>query len=124
LDQDLPAPAFGDAATSFSRAYSRLFAIWLGTDKQCLLLPSQGSASANFPGFRIEQEARIFRSKPTFIISEAILVSYILASILVYLGRPGKHLARLPTSIAAIIALFASSSAIGDLRKIAHMSKA
>jgi hypothetical protein len=56
-----------------------------------------------------------------FIISEVILGIYIIVAILVYVRRPGRYLARMPISIAAVIALFAPSSAVKDFRETSHM---
>ncbi|KAF2815848.1 uncharacterized protein BDZ99DRAFT_471166 [Mytilinidion resinicola] len=124
LDPNLSPPSFSDVAAPFGKVYSRLFAIWLGANKENLLLPARDDlGSPSIPGFRIELETRIFVSKPMFIISEAILGTYIIVSILVYLRRPGKYLARMPTSIASIVALFAASLAVRDFRGTAHMSK-
>ncbi|KAF2492362.1 hypothetical protein BU16DRAFT_620741 [Lophium mytilinum] len=120
LDPSLPLPSFRDASGSFSKVYSRLFAIWLGANQEKLLLPE--TRNSTLPGSRIDKEIRIFVSIPMFIISEVIIAIYILVSIFVYLRRPGKYLARLPTSIGSIIALFAPSSAVRDLRGTAHMS--
>ncbi|OCL06176.1 hypothetical protein AOQ84DRAFT_82899 [Glonium stellatum] len=123
LDPTLPPPSFNDVSASFNDVYSRLFAIWLGTNKGQLLIPSQKPTEASLSGWMINQETRVFVSKPMFIIAEAVLATYVIVSCLVYIRRPGRYLARLPTSIASIIALFAASSAVQDLKDTAHMSK-
>jgi hypothetical protein len=42
-------------------------------------------------------------------------------AIWVYARRPGQYLARLPTSIASVIALFAASTAVLDMQGTAHL---
>jgi hypothetical protein len=57
-----------------------------------------------------------------FVISEVILGIYTIVAILIILRRPGRYLARMPTSIAAVIALFATSTAVKDLQGTSGMS--
>ena len=123
LDPSLPPPSFNEIVAPISKMYSKIFAIWLGANMEKLLVPSQNPSNASIPGWVIQQETRIFISKPMFIIAEAILSTYVVVAAIVYLRRPGRYLARLPTSIASIIALFAASSAVQDLKDTAHMSK-
>jgi hypothetical protein len=56
-----------------------------------------------------------------FIIAETILSTYILVAVWMYARRPGQYLARLPTSIASVIALFAASTAVEDMRSTSHL---
>jgi hypothetical protein len=58
-----------------------------------------------------------------FIISEAILCTYVVVAIWVYARRPGQYLARMPTSIASVIALFAASMAVHDMRGTSYLDK-
>jgi hypothetical protein len=58
-----------------------------------------------------------------FIISEAILCTYVLVAIWVYMRRPGQYLARMPTSIAAVMALFAASAAVQDMKGTSHLNR-
>lgn len=73
-------------------------------------------------GVIVTLEDRIFFTVSLFFISEIILGVYIIVSILVYIHRPGRYFARMPTSIAATIALFASSAAVKDLQGTAQMT--
>ncbi|KAJ4983537.1 hypothetical protein SVAN01_10953 [Stagonosporopsis vannaccii] len=120
-DPSLPLPSLSDVREPLNKAYGRLFAIWLGVNQNLLLQPASADAPQT-SGLIITPEERLFFVKPLFIISEAILAIYILASIFIYLRRPGRHLARVPTSIAAVIALFASSAAVKDMQGTSHMT--
>lgn len=116
-----PLPTFEDIIGPINQAYARLFAIWLGVNKELLFLPATNTTK-QMNGITITQEERLFFTVPLFIISETILGIYILVSLLIYLRRPGRYLPRMPTSLAAIIALFASSAAVRDLQHTSHMS--
>jgi hypothetical protein len=54
-------------------------------------------------------------------ITEITLATYVAVSLTLYWRRPGLYLARTPTSIAAVIALFVSSAAVTDFRGALHM---
>ncbi|KAF2133280.1 hypothetical protein P153DRAFT_331890 [Dothidotthia symphoricarpi CBS 119687] len=116
-----PLPTYADIEKPLERAYARLFAIWLGINQHLLFTPATDTTT-QIQGSAITQEERIFFTVPLFIISEVILGIYIIVSIILYLRRPGRYLARMPTSIAAVIALFASSAAVKDLQSTSHMS--
>ncbi|KAF2749431.1 hypothetical protein M011DRAFT_456902 [Sporormia fimetaria CBS 119925] len=115
-DPSLPAPTFDEVMEPLRKAYTRLFAIWLGVHKDALLERAPADAAPLIQGSRIYREERVFFTFPLFIVSEVILGIYIIASILVYLRRPGHYLPRMPTSLAAITALFAPSAAVEDLK--------
>ena len=115
-----PIPQFRDVDEPMRMAYKRLFAIWLGVNKELLFLPST-SETAAVPGTVITLEERLFLNAPLFIISEVILSIYIISAVLIYLRRPGRYLARMPTSIAVVIALFAASAAVKDLQGTSNM---
>ncbi|KAF2623217.1 hypothetical protein BU25DRAFT_414485 [Macroventuria anomochaeta] len=120
-DPNAPLPTYEDVIEPLTKAYQRLFAIWLSVNKDILFVPAS-STTAQIPGFVVAPEQRLFLVTPLFIISEVILGIYIIVSIVVYLRRPGAYLPRMPTSIAAIIALFASSAAVRDLQGTSHMT--
>lgn len=120
-DPNQPLPTFKDIEEPINKAYARLFAIWLSVNQDLLFLPADNS-TAHIPGFVITLEERLIFVTPLFIISEIILGIYIVVSILIYLRRPGCYLPRMPTSIAAVIALFTSSTAIKDFQKTSHMN--
>lgn len=122
VDPNQPVPSFDDVAKPLSKAYSKLFAIWLGTNKNKLFVPS-ASDSIPLKGARVVPEQRLFLSTTMFIISEVILCTYAIVAIWVYLRRPGRYLARLPTSIAALIALFAASAAVQDMQGTSQLDK-
>ncbi|KAI4671168.1 uncharacterized protein J4E88_009201 [Alternaria novae-zelandiae] len=121
-DPNMPLPTFADVETPMNQAYSRLFAIWLGVNRELLFVPANNTTTPQVSGIVITPEERLLFVTPLFIISECILSIYIIVSLIVYLRRPGRYLARMPTSLAAIIALFASSAAVKDLRGTAHMT--
>jgi hypothetical protein len=122
-DPSAALPTFADVETPMKKAYTRLFAIWLGINKDHLFLQAT-TATAQVPITFLAPEERIFFVTPLFVISLAILAVYIVVSIVVYLRRPGRYLARMPTSLGAIIALFASSSALTDLRGTSSLTNA
>lgn len=121
IDPNLPLPTFQEAVGDITKAYSKLFAIWLGNYKQTLLLPVANDTSESIEGASLKPEQRLFLSTAMFLISEAILCTYVVVAIWVYARRPGQYLARLPTSIAAVIALFAASTAVLDMQGTAHL---
>ena len=123
IDPTQPVPTFNDVLGPLNKAYANLFAIWLGTNKAKLLVQGQQGAIDPIEAWRIEPEQRLFLSTPMFAISEAILCTYAIIAIIVYIRRPGQYLARLPTSIASMIALFAASSAVHDMRDTSHLDK-
>jgi hypothetical protein len=121
IDPKLPLPTFKEAASDINKAYSKLFAIWMGNYKQALLLPVTNERAESIEGARLKPEQRIFLSTTMFLISEVILCTYVVVAIWVYARRPGQYLARLPTSIASVIALFAASTAITDMQGTSHL---
>lgn len=122
LDPNTPVPTFNEVKDPLSKVYSKLFAIWLGINKRNLLVPVNTERASPIDGYRVEAEQRIFVSKTMFIISEAILCTYVIVAIWVYARRPGQYLARMPTSVAAVVALFAASTAVQDLRGTSHLN--
>lgn len=120
-DPNSPLPTFSDVEGPLNTAYARLFAIWLGLNKESLFEPA-ANASGMVDGLTVSTEERLFFTKPLFIISEIILGIYIVVSVLIYFWRPGRYLPYLPTSIASIIALFAASAAVKDLQGTSHMT--
>ncbi|KAF2741653.1 hypothetical protein M011DRAFT_454492 [Sporormia fimetaria CBS 119925] len=113
-----PVPKFSDVEAPLKAAYSRLFAIWLSINKDLLLVPAGNSTETTIMKEVkvIYKEERLFFKTSMFIISEIILGIYIITAVVVYLRRPGRFLPRMPTTIAAIIALFAASAAVEDMR--------
>ena len=116
-------PPIEDIQRQLGKAYSRLFAIWMGTNKENLLVPRTGAVQAPVKGWTVVTEQRLFLSTPMFAISEGILFIYVFVAIMVYLRRPGRYLARMPTSIASIISLFAASAAVQDMKGTSHLDK-
>jgi hypothetical protein len=123
-DPNEPLPQFEDVEQPMRSAYKRLFAIWLGVNKELLFVLSSNATVpvGNVTGIVIAVEERILFNTPLFIVSEVILSIYIIMSITIYLRRPGRYLARMPTSIAAVIALFAASAAVRDLQGTSNMT--
>lgn len=123
LDPTLPVPSLKDVTQRLYPTYSSLFAIWLGLNKEKLLIPNvQGSVSPT-TGRTSESHIRIFLSMPLFIIAEVILGIYAIVAFCIYFRRPGRFLPRMPTSISAIIALFAASSAVLDMEYTSHFTR-
>jgi hypothetical protein len=123
INPNTPVPTFDDVAGPLKKTYSKLFAIWLGGNKKSLFIPQANEDTTRIQGVRILPEQRLFLSTTMFILSEVILCTYVIVAIWVYIRRPGEYLARLPTSIAAVIALFAASSAVLDMQDTSHLDK-
>ncbi|KAH9882358.1 hypothetical protein J1614_000594 [Plenodomus biglobosus] len=123
VDPNKGVPALADIQEPLSKAYSRLFAIWLGANKEKLLLSHDNESKTSIQGWTIFNEQRLLVSTPMFIISETILCIYAIVAIMVYLRRPGQYLARMPTSIAAIVSLFAASAAVQDMRDTSQLDR-
>lgn len=119
LDPSAPLPTFDEVTPAFSSLYSELFAIWLSRNQGQLLVA--GSAK-DIEGSILTPTTRIFMSKTMFIISESILLAYIAVTISLYIKRPWKILNRLPSDLASIIAFFAASRAVDDMRNTAHFT--
>jgi hypothetical protein len=120
-DPNTPLPNFTDVEDAVNDAFVRVFATWVAVNQNLLFLPAN-NATPWIEGFTIVQEERLFLNPPMFIISECILGIYVIVSMLVYIRRPGRYLPRMPVSIAAVIALFASSAAVKELRNTSSMS--
>ncbi|KAF2826872.1 hypothetical protein CC86DRAFT_445792 [Ophiobolus disseminans] len=123
VDPNQPVPTFDDVVVPLNKAYSKLFAIWLGRNRKNLFVPINNDEAPLLEGYQIHREQRLFLSPTMFIISEAILCTYVIVAIWVYTRRPGQYLPRLPTSIAAVVALFAASAAVQDMTKTSHLDK-
>jgi hypothetical protein len=124
LDPNQPVPTYNETVEPLNKAYSKLFAIWLGINKKNLFVPIGADEGAPaHQGYRVQFEQRVFVSTTMFIIAEAILCTYALVAIWVYARRPGQYLARLPISIASVIALFAASTVVEDMQGTSHLDK-
>lgn len=116
LDPQSPLPSLEDITEALYPTYRKLFAIWLGINRDKLLIPRSEGSTTVTEGQTNEAQIRIFLSMPLFILAEVILAIYAIVAVCIYLWRPGKFLPRMPTSIGAIIALFAASEAVQDMR--------
>lgn len=123
VDPTTAVPTLHDVEGSLGKAYSRLFAIWLGANIEKLLVPRSDRSRTSIQGRIIFTERRLFLSTPMFAISEAILCIYAIVAIIVYMRRPGRYLARMPTSMAAVISLFAASAAVQDMKQTSHLDR-
>ena len=123
LNPKAPLPTLQDITERLYPVYRKLFAIWLSINKDRLLVPYADSSAKAVEGQTHVVQIRIFLSKPLFIMAEIILGIYAIAAICVYLWRPGKFLPRMPTSIAAVITLFAASEAVEDMRGTALFTR-
>jgi hypothetical protein len=120
-DPTQPLPTFADMDGPMKKAYARLFAIWLSVNKEYLFQRATNT-TAQVRGSIITHEERFFFVTPLLIIPEIVLALYIAVAIVVYLRRPGRYLPRMPISVAAIIALFASSAAVKDFQGTISMN--
>ncbi|KZM28707.1 uncharacterized protein EKO05_0009920 [Ascochyta rabiei] len=123
LDPNSPLPSLEDITGKLYPVYKKLFAIWLGINKDKLLVPWNDASVPAIQGQTNELQTRIFLSMPLFVMAEVILALYAIVAICIYLWRPGKFLPRMPISIGAIIALFAASEAVQDMRGTSLFTK-
>lgn len=112
LDPLVPPPSFNTTAPIMEALYTRVFAIVLGTHVDTVLQPTDRKIVA--AGSILSPEIRIFVSTPMFILSIAILSTYILFTVTLYIRRPWKILPRLPTTIISQIPYFAASHTLQD----------
>lgn len=122
LDPKSNVPTLSDVQEPLNKAYASLFAAWLGANKEHLLVAREAPQKEPLMGLRIVKEERLFLSTALFAIAEGILCIYAIAACLVYLRRPGKYLARLPTSIASVIPLFAGSTAVRGMQGLSQLT--
>jgi len=116
VDPSLPLPTLEQVTRELYPVYNKLFAIWLGINKRKLLVQREEGATFVVEGVVNQRQTRVFLSTPLFIMAELILGVYIIVATCIYLWRPGRFLRRMPTSIGAIIALFAASQAVREMR--------
>lgn len=120
INPTLPIPAPGLAAARYATMYRKLFAIYLSHNKDSLFVPDLSAANVPgsqnvFQGILTVPITKVFMSRSFFIITEIILILYIITTAAVFLQRPWRVLARLPDSPASIIAYFAGSRAVHDM---------
>lgn len=123
LDPKRAVPSWEDIQEPLRKTYASLFAVWLGSNKERLLVTHQGSNTTQTTGWRIINEERIFLSTALSGIALGILCTYALVACVVYLRRPGKYLARLPTNLGSVIALFAGSTAVQGMGGMSGLSR-
>ena len=104
-------------------AYAGLFATWMGLNNERLLVPRSNIDVQSTKGGRVVNQERIFLSTALFSIAMGILCIYALVAAIVYIRRPGEYLARLPTSLASIIALFAGSTAVQEMGGVSVLQR-
>lgn len=123
LDPNEPPPTFSEMQEPLESVYRYLFSLWLGTNMDSLFVANTEDQS-RIPGWVMRPAERVFLSTPMFIIAESILGCYAIVALLVYVRRPGQYLTRLPTTIGAMIAMFAASAAVRDMQGTStHSSK-
>lgn len=120
-DPEAPLPMLSDIQQAIEIAYRRLFATWLAVNRDLLFQPARND-SPSIKGHIIVQEERLFLNFSMFVIAETILCIYIIVAVILIVRRPGRYLSRMPTSIATVIALFAASAAVKDLRNTYRMT--
>lgn len=135
LDYRLPPPAPNIIIPRYEALFKKLFAIMLGHFAESLFVASGNGSEARIPaspterlvlaskGTNFRSETRIFISPVFLTIAEVILGMYILTTLTLYLRRPWRILTRLPDSPASVIAYFAASRALTQLRSGSQQSK-
>lgn len=114
LDPGAPIPDFEETAQLLTKAYQKLFAIWLGLNHELLLESTTGNESM-VTSTLTQPEVRIKVSRAMLILSSSILGLYIIVAVSVYAHRPGKYLPRMPLTMASDIAMFAASTALKEM---------
>lgn len=120
-DPSTPIPLQSEVENAISGAYQRLFATWIAANLDLLFFPAT-NATKSIQGFTFIQQERLFMNFQMFVVSEIVLGIYVMVSILLYIRRPGRYLGRMPFSIAAVVAMFAPSAAVKDLRNTSGMT--
>ena len=123
FDPSTPVPTVAEASAPLGVIYSKLFSILIGRNMDRLLESSTNKQNPPTQGWTIRPDTRIFMSKTMFIIAETILILYIVVTATLYMRRPWRVLARMPTTPASIIAFFAASNAIEVFRNTAGLSR-
>lgn len=123
LDPESPLPTLADITETLYPVYRKVFAIWLSINMDRLLVPTASSSTTVIEAQTNKTQIRIFLSKPLFVMAEIILGIYAIVAVCIYLWRPGKFLPRMPTSLGAIITLFAASEAVEDMRGTSLFTK-
>ncbi|KAF2665477.1 hypothetical protein BT63DRAFT_66774 [Microthyrium microscopicum] len=118
LDPNSSPPNPKEMIAPVAAQYSKLFSIMISQNMGRLLEPN-ANKNARIIGSMSTPQVRIFMSKSLFIIAEVILGLYICTAVALYLRRPWKILARLPTSIGSVLAYYAASHAVEDYRSTA-----
>lgn len=95
VNPDTPVPTLEDIAQRLYPTYSKLFAIWLGINKDKLLLHREEGSRTAVQCQVLERRIRIFLSYPLFAVGEIIFVTYAIVTLCIYLWRPGQYLPRL-----------------------------
>ena len=119
LDPSLPVPDTKDVAEQFTNLYSQMFAIFMGRNLNSLLQSSKGDT---ITGNTIIPETKVFMSTALFILAESILGCYLTVTFILYIRRPWRILARMPTSPASVLAFFAASHAVKEFRKTSDLT--
>lgn len=114
LDPNSPVPDFDKTSEMFTKAYQKIFAIWLGLNHATLFEPA-GEGETPFAGSLTQPEVRITVSRAMLILSSTILSCYIVVAVVVYARRPGNYLPRMPITMASDIAMFAASTAVKEM---------
>jgi len=126
LDPVKPPPSMSTVTTLLEAVYARFFALHLSLSIDKIIPPvttSSRSARINVQGVILQRETRILISYPLFGISVATVTLYIFVTVLAYIRRPARFLPRQPTTIASVLAAFASSHAVLDFKGTASMTK-
>ncbi|KAK4541087.1 hypothetical protein LTR36_008312 [Oleoguttula mirabilis] len=117
LDPSLLIPAPEEVIPLFESMYNKLFAIWLGINYQKFLLSADTPPSA-ITGTVSQEQTRVIVSRAMFVIAEVVLGLYALVTVGLYARRPGRSLARVPKTLAVVIAMFAAKSKVAT--KVSH----
>ncbi|KAK2763098.1 hypothetical protein FQN54_009732 [Arachnomyces sp. PD_36] len=114
INPKVPLPDVETLATAVNQVYRQLYAITLSRNEDQLVRAPEPELVA---GKKILKERKVFLSPTMFWITLAILVFDLFVALAFYLRVPRPFLPRMPTTIASLVAYFAGSNIMLDLRK-------
>lgn len=118
LDSHAPVPLFAPTAALFSSVYSRTFAILVSLNTVWSPLPDSrySNTTITIPAKAITGHWRVVMNPTMFKLAIIILSLDLAVAAWLYTARPKAFLPRVPTSLASVIASFATGNVVEDLK--------
>ncbi|KXT03417.1 hypothetical protein AC578_1570 [Pseudocercospora eumusae] len=117
LNPEESVPLASHAASEWTKIYRILFALLIATNFDFLFENSNTTDPLHEVLVSIP-ETRILFSTPAFLVTQLILILYVITTIFFYGRRPWRVLPRLPSTVASNIAFFAASRALRDMSEM------